>query len=601
MSFHYHESSHRFKLVTICLLIAALAVVLPTGSVLKGTLVRTVRADNSPHSPLPFSQDWSNTELITQDDDWSNVPGIIGYSGKGLTYALPGHPDPQTILSDGSTTPVNVWANRNDPNMADDIKGVAEFDGIDNPVVALQGSNTAPAPHIVISINTIGAANITVAYNLRDIEGSDDNAVEPVALQFRVGSSGDYTNVPAGFVADATTGPDEATLVTPVSATLPAEANNQPLVQIRIITSNAEGNDEWIGIDDINITDDYIGPTSANGVVGGQILANDGTAVSGAVVRLDGTQSRKGITDTNGNYRFDNVETSGFYTVTPSRVNFVFSPTQRAFSQLGNNTEAIFTAAASTESANPLDTPEYFVRQQYVDLLGREPDEGGFNYWSDRIIECGNDVACVNARRRDVAAAFFIEAEFQQTGSFIYGIYKGSLGRSPVYTEFSSDRQQVIGGVNLDAKKQAFAESFVSRGEFLAKYQPDTSDESFVDALLQNVQQSSGIDLHTQRESLISRYNAGANLNESRSLVVRGLTESAAFRQAQYNAAFVLTEYFGYLRRDPETEGNNFWVDVLNNREPGNFRAMVCSFITSREYQRRFSSIVSHSNGECGQ
>ena len=601
MSLHYYESSHRLKLVAICLLTAALAVVLPTGSFVRGTLVRTVRADNLPHSPLPFSQDWSNTELITQDDDWSNVPGIIGYSGKGLTDALPEHPDPQTILEDGSNTPVNVWANRYDPSMADDIKGVAEFDGIDNPTVALQGSNTAPAPHIVISINTTAAANINVAYNLRDLEASDDDAVEAVALQFRVGSSGDYTNVPAGFVADATTGPDEATLVTPVSVTLPAEANNQPLVQIRIITSNAEGNDEWIGIDDINITDDYIGPTSANGIVSGRILANDGTAVSGAVVRLDGAQSRKAITDANGNYRFDNVEASGFYTVTPSRANFAFSPTQRAFSQLGNNTEAIFTAAACTESANPLDTPEYFVRQQYVDLLGREPDEGGFNYWSDRILECGSDVACVNARRRDVAAAFFIEAEFQQTGSFIYGIYEGSLGRSPVYTEFSSDRQQVIGGANLDAKKQAFAESFVRRAEFVAMYQAATSGESFVDALLQNAQQSSGSDLNNQRESLISKYNAGANLTESRSLVVRALTESAAFKQTQYNAAFVRTEYFGYLRRDPDPEGNNFWVDVLNNRAPGNFRGMVCSFITSTEYQQRFSSIVSHGNGECGQ
>src|SRR5438552_5977364 len=184
MSFNYYESSHRFKLVTICLLIAALALVVPTGSVLKGTLIRTVRADNLPHSPLPFSQGWSNTELITEDDDWSNVPGIIGYSGKGLTATLPEHPDPQTILADGSDTPVNVWANRYDPNMADDIKGVAEFDGIDNPVVALQGSNTAPAPHIVISINTIAAANINVAYNLRDIDGSDDNAMERVALEF---------------------------------------------------------------------------------------------------------------------------------------------------------------------------------------------------------------------------------------------------------------------------------------------------------------------------------------------------------------------------------------------------------------------------------
>ena len=601
MSFNYYESSHRFKLVTICLLIAALALVVPTGSVLKGTLIRTVRADNLPHSPLPFSQDWSNTELITEDDDWSNVPGIIGYSGKGLTATLPEHPDPQTILADGSDTPVNVWANRYDPNMADDIKGVAEFDGIDNPVVALQGSNTAPAPHIVISINTIAAANINVAYNLRDIDGSDDNAIEPVALQFRVGSSGDYTNVPAGFVADATTGPDEATLVTPVSATLPAEANNQQLVQIRIITSNAEGNDEWIGIDDINITDDYIGPTSANGVVSGQILANDGTAVSGAVVRLDGTQSRKGITDTNGNYRFDNVETSGFYTVTPSRVNFVFSPTQRAFSQLGNNTEAIFTAVASTESANPLDTAEYFVRQQYVDLLGREPEEGGFNYWSDRILECGRDALCVNVRRRDVAAAFFIEAEFLQTGLFIYDLYKGALGRRPAFSEYLSDRQLVVGGADLEVEKAAFAQAFVGRAEFIQKYQLNISAASFVNALLQNVEQASGIDLGSQREALSASYNTGASLNESRSLVLRELTESIAFRQAEYNPALVLTEYFGYLRRDPEPEGYNFWLDVLNNRDPGNLRGMVCSFITSREYQQRFSSTVSHSNQECGQ
>jgi hypothetical protein len=594
MSFHSYASSRRFKLVTICLLIAALAVVFPTSHT--KSLIRTVRADEVAQS-MPFSQDWSNTGQITQHDDWSGVPGIIGYSGEGLTTT--DHQDPQTILADGSDTPVDVTPNRDDPNSADDIKGIAQFE-IPNPVVALQGSNTAAAPHLVISINTVGAGNIEIHYTLRDIDASDDDAVEPVALQFRVGSSGDYTNVPEGFVADATTGPDEATLETPVVAFLPPAANNQPLVQIRIITSNAAGSDEWVGIDDISITDDPIGPTSTSGVISGRILANDGTALSGAVVRLDGAQSRKTITDVNGNYRFDNVETSGFYTVTPSRVNFAFMPEQRSFSQLGNNTEAIFAALTLSETANPLDTPEYFVRQQYVDLLGREPDESGFNYWSDRILECTSDVACVNARRRDVAAAFFIAKEFQQTGSFIYGIYVGSLGRSPLYTEFSSDRQQVIGGANLDAEKQAFAESFVQRAEFVAMYQAQTSKESFVDALLDSVQ-SSGINLNDQRESLISKYSAGASLQESRALVVRGLTESSAFKQAEYNAAFVRTEYFGYLKRDPEPDGNNFWLDVLNNREPGNFRAMVCSFITSMEYQRRFSAIVSHNNGECGQ
>jgi hypothetical protein len=65
-------------------------------------------------------------------------------------------------------------------------------------------------------------------------------------------------------------------------------------------------------------------------------------------------------------------------------------------------------------------------------------------------------------------------------------------------------------------------------------------------------------------------------------------------------AAFVLTEYFAYLHRDPDQGGYDFWLNALNNSEPGNYRGMVCSFITSTEYQHRFSAVVSHSNGECG-
>jgi hypothetical protein len=341
-------------------------------------------------------------------------------------------------------------------------------------------------------------------------------------------------------------------------------------------------------------------PTAADGVVSGTITDNGGTPVSGAVVRLSGTQSRKTITDANGNYRFDNVETTGFYTLTPARANFSFGPSQRSFSLLGDHTEASFTASSFGDVTNPLDTAEYFVRQEYVDILGREPDEGGFNYWSDQINACGSDADCTRARRVSVAAAFFIEAEFQQTGSFIYGFYKGALGRQPRFAEYSADRQQVVSGANLDAAKAAFADSFVERTEFAQRYQSNTTADSFVDELLQNVSQSAGVDLSSQRDSLISRYNTGGNQTESRSLVVRDLAESAGFRQAEYNAAFVLTEYFNYLRRDPEAGGYDFWLNVLNNGAPGNYRGMVCAFITSTEYQRRFSGVVSHSNSECG-
>ncbi|HEV8535591.1 MAG TPA: Ig-like domain-containing protein [Candidatus Limnocylindria bacterium] len=199
---------------------------------------------------LPFAQSWTDTGQITANDDWSGVPGVIGYRGDDLTAAT--GTDPQTIAADGSGTPVDVNANLANPNTFA-TGGVSEFE-LSDPVVALQGSGTADAPHLVITFNTAGLGNITVAYTLRDIDGSADNAVQPVALQYRIGSSGSYTNVAAAFVADATTGPSQATLVTPVSAQIPANANNKPVVQVRIITTNAVGNDEWVGVDDLAIT-----------------------------------------------------------------------------------------------------------------------------------------------------------------------------------------------------------------------------------------------------------------------------------------------------------------------------------------------------------
>ena len=240
----------RTKVAMISVFIVVLSLVLPSSSFLDRLVVRTVLADTSPQT-LPFAQGWTNTGLITVANDWSGVPGIIGYRGDALTAGT--GVDPQTVVAEGSGTPVNVIANATNPN-TNTTGGIAEFDTLPNPVVAFQGSATARAPHLVISLNTTAQSGIAVAYNLRDIDCSVDNAVQPVALQYRVGNSGNFTNIPAGFVPDASTGPNLATLVTPVSVSLPAACDNQPIVQVRIITSNAVGSDEWIGVDDISIT-----------------------------------------------------------------------------------------------------------------------------------------------------------------------------------------------------------------------------------------------------------------------------------------------------------------------------------------------------------
>ena len=77
--------------------------------------------------------------------------------------------------------------------------------------------------------------------------------VQAIALQYRVGSSGPFTNVRTGFVADATTGPRLAGRTTGVRARLPEGAGNRPLVQVRIIAADAIASDEWVGIDDVAV------------------------------------------------------------------------------------------------------------------------------------------------------------------------------------------------------------------------------------------------------------------------------------------------------------------------------------------------------------
>jgi hypothetical protein len=331
----------------------------------------------------------------------------------------------------------------------------------------------------------------------------------------------------------------------------------------------------------------------------GKLLSDAGLPVEGAVVSLSGDQTRRTITDSYGNYRFDGLTAASSYTVTPARANFNFNPYNRSLTQINTQTEADFVAAPMNESSNPLDTPEYFVRQQYLDILGREPDEDGFNYWSNQILACGADETCKRTQRITIAAAFFIEQEAQQTASFIYGMYAASVGRAPGFAEYRSDRGQVIGGTNLAAAKRSFSENFVQRPEFVSRYQNAQTSEAFVDALL-NSARSSGADLTSERLNLIGIYQSSNVQTQSRASVLRAVADNASLQQSFYNRAFVLTEYFAYLRRDVDQSGYDFWVNVLNNGDPNNYRGMVCSFTTSTEYQKRFGTIVGHSNSECG-
>ena len=341
--------------------------------------------------------------------------------------------------------------------------------------------------------------------------------------------------------------------------------------------------------------------------ISGRILDTDSAPVEGVAIRLTGAQTRLTITDSQGNYRFDSVGVNGSYTVTPSRPNYTFTPTLRTFVHTGPHTDAPFTATLAPAGLNPLDTTEYFVRQQYIDFLSREPDEAGFNFWVNQIDSCGVDTNCREFKRVNASAAFFLSIEFQSTGYLVYRIYKTAYGNIPGlpvpvrFNEFLPDTQQLQQGVivgqtgweaTLENNKRTFVEGFVRSSRFAAAaFPPGTSEGQFVDAINAN---AGGVLTTAERNQLVDDLIANTKTAGQVLLIV---AEDQDLKSAELNKAFVLMEYFGYLRRNPndppestlDYQGYNFWLTKLNQFN-GNFvnADMVKAFITSSEYRARF-------------
>lgn len=198
---------------------------------------------------FPHAQDWSNAGLITVANDWSGVAGVQGYRGDSLVAAAGA--DPQTVVADGAATPTNVIANNTGALGTNSSGGIIEHEP--SQAIALQGSGTADVPHLVFHLDLTGKPSPTFSFKVRDLDGSADNATQRIAVQYRLATTGNYTNLPDGYVADATDA-GAATKVTDVSVALPPEAAGAADVFVRVLTADATGSDEWVGIDDISIT-----------------------------------------------------------------------------------------------------------------------------------------------------------------------------------------------------------------------------------------------------------------------------------------------------------------------------------------------------------
>ena len=292
---------------------------------------------------------------------------------------------------------------------------------------------------------------------------------------------------------------------------------------------------------------------------------------------------------------------------------------------LGDPINALLTISdndAGKPAANPVDAPRSFVEFNYFDFLFRNPDPGGWDFWTNEITKCGTNASCAEVARINTSGAFFLSIEFQETGYLIERIYKVAYGDGmansgnggphqvsvPVirWADFSRDTSLIQRNLIvlqpgwealLENNKQVYANLFVRTTRFMQAYSSDLSPAEFVDRLNQN---AGNVLSATERTAAISQFGtspADSNNLSVRASLLRQIAEHPKVAAAEKNRAFVLMQYFGYLRRNPDDApepthdytGYDFWLTKLNEFKGDYVSAqLVKAFISSPEYRQRF-------------
>lgn len=253
----------------------------------------------------------------------------------------------------------------------------------------------------------------------------------------------------------------------------------------------------------------------------------------------------------------------------------------------------------STNTPITIDDSDFLVSQHYIDFLSRFPEQAGFNSWMTILNSCNNDTNCLygpSGKRVLVSQSFFGSPEFLIKGRYTITFYREAFDRLPDYTEFVPDMRSVTGttGAETNAKRAAFATNFVSRTEFANIYGNKTNSD-YVTTLMGRYGLGSirtpdpanpdGTTMVTLTTSdLINGLNASTL---TKGQVLRAIVQSEEVTNAEAINTFVASQYYGYLRRTPETAGFNSWVNYLTTH-PGDFNTMVWGFLDSQEYRNRF-------------
>jgi len=508
------------------------------------------------------------------------------------------------------------------------------------PITVTTSSGTATSP-----TNFIVAAPVTVSGQVKD---GSNNPVSGVLITFdmdRLGTpsttstttdaSGNYASADLGCQNRITVTPSKGALsFSPTSISFvsnpqcvrgPMTANFTASAPVNTIQFSAPNYPVSEATPDAIVTVTRTGNTSAAATV--NYATSDTSGANNCNVVNGAASSRCDYLATLGTLQFGANETSK--TISIPIVDDSWKDDTETFTiTLGNPTGATLGTQASAtvtiadndtaNGTNPIDATSFFVRQHYIDFLNREPDTSGLNFWINNIDGCSPKPSCTEIQRINTSAAFFLSIEFQDTGYFVYRAYKAAYGDAtgtsttgslhnlsvPIIRliEFLPDTQRIGQGVivgqgnwqqQIDANKTAFTEEFVQRPRFLTDYPLSLTPTQFVNQLNTRAATAGVMPLTpAERDAFVTALTNGT---KTRSRVLREVAENQTLSNAEFNRAFVLMQFFGYLRRNPndpqdtDYAGYEFWLGKLNQFN-GNFvnAEMVKAFITSGEYRARF-------------
>jgi hypothetical protein len=468
----------------------------------------------------------------------------------------------------------------------------------------VEGNAGTVTASFLVTLSTVSGKPITVSYSTADgtaAAGSDYVATSGT-LTFAPGETSKGVSV--SVVGDVTYEPDETfslDLTNPVNVTL-ADAQGQGTVVnddtgVRF-DAGAVSVNEAAGVVQLTVT--------RVGVLAGASAVNYST--------VDGTASeRSDYSPSLGTLRFAPNEASKTITIFITDDALVESPETFSVAlgdPVGAGLASPSTAVVTVNSddapgaPNPVRAatfnPTFFVTQHYRDFLNRDPDAPGLAFWTNQTTNCGN--ADLLVCRINVSAAFFLSPEFQETGFYAIRAQRVAFGKRSeaeggrvTFAQFIRDARQLGEGfvdgqpgaaAVLEANKQAYSAQVVGSAEFVANFPTSQTAAEYVGALFAKA----GVTGTTsERQQAVDAFNAAGGAAPGRVAAFRKVADSASVRDAEFRGAFVLMEYFGYLRRDPDQEGYGFWLTKLNNHG-GNYIAaeMVKAFITSGEYLQRF-------------